>query len=61
MGQIHEITETNIFVPLDVRIGMQIVFIEYCCQRRHLDLNRCLNGQTMDDNCFDYSTFKACI
>ncbi len=39
MGQIHEITETNIFVPLDVRIGMQIVFIEYCCQRRHLDLN----------------------
>ncbi len=25
--------------PLDVRIGMQIIFIEYCHQRCHLKLN----------------------
>ncbi len=43
MGKIHEIRE-NVF--LDARIGMQI---------KH----RCKNGQTMDETCYDYPTFKA--
>ncbi len=39
MGKIHEIREKNFFVPFDVKIRMQIIFIEYCRQRRHLKLN----------------------
>ncbi len=40
MGKIHGIRDKMYcVVPLDVRIEMQIIFIEYCRQKRHLKLN----------------------
>uniref|UniRef100_A0A8C1R0E2 [RNA-polymerase]-subunit kinase n=1 Tax=Cyprinus carpio TaxID=7962 RepID=A0A8C1R0E2_CYPCA len=43
--------KTFIVVPLDVRIGMQIIFIEYCHQRRCLKLNDLKpNNLLLDEN-----------
>lgn len=38
LSRIHDIRKTKI-VPLDVSIGIQILFVQYCHQRHHLILN----------------------